>query len=210
MAIGLAQLFGITLPENFDRPYLARSLREFWQRWHMTLTSWLRDYLYIPLGGNRRRPLRAAANVLVTMVLGGLWHGANWTFLAWGLWHGVWLLIERGVEKVTNGRMPRLLGTVGMLVVVALGWVFFRANSISEAGRVLLGMMQFSGIAPHDLTTLAAVLGLFACLLLVEGFRLRERALRLHPAVLGLLAGALAAAVYFASAVGTEFIYWRF
>ncbi len=210
MAIGLAQLFGIKLPENFDRPYLAYSLREFWQRWHMTLTSWLRDYLYIPLGGNRRKPARAAANVLVTMVLGGLWHGANWTFLLWGFWHGAFLLVERGVRSLTKGRLPRLVDSAGMLVIVAVGWVFFRASSIGEAGRVLGSLFRFSAIAGRDIASLAAMLVLFACLLLVEGFRLRERVLKLHPAIVGLLAGGLAAVIYFASAVGTEFIYWRF
>jgi alginate O-acetyltransferase complex protein AlgI len=125
MAVGFGLLFGLTLPPNFAHPYGAHSLREFWRRWHITLSTWLRDYLYIPLGGNRRHP---EANRLITMTLGGLWHGAGWSFIVWGFLHGAWMSLEQRLPK-----LPRAVGVFVTFHVVALLWVPFRAPSLSAA-----------------------------------------------------------------------------
>jgi alginate O-acetyltransferase complex protein AlgI len=137
MALGLAYLLRIRLPTNFLRPYGATSLTQFWRRWHITLSLWLRDYLYIPLGGNRRGPWRQVLNLFITMVLGGLWHGANWTFVVWGALHGLGLSLSHMFGRVI--RLPRWLGVVLTFHFVTLAWVFFRAPDVATALRVLEG-----------------------------------------------------------------------
>lgn len=134
MAIGLGRMFGFEFPENFHYPYASRSLREFWRRWHMTLSSWFRDYLYIPLGGNRISPVRTAVNLWLVFFLCGLWHGAGWTFIAWGMLHGLYLVLER--TSLWRSIVPRLwrpLQHLYTLALVVLGWVFFRAESVPYA-----------------------------------------------------------------------------
>ncbi|MGB3455023.1 MAG: MBOAT family O-acyltransferase [Litorimonas sp.] len=133
MAIGLGRLFGFELPRNFEHPYSAASFREFWRRWHMTLSRWFRDYLYIPLGGSRAGEARTYRNLLIVFVLCGLWHGAAWTFLFWGLWHGAFLVAERVSEKGGFPRVPRAVGVAYTVLFVALGWVLFRADSLGHA-----------------------------------------------------------------------------
>jgi len=137
MALGLAYLLCIRLPTNFLRPYGAASLTQFWRRWHITLSFWLRDYLYIPLGGNRRGPTRQVVNLMITMVLGGLWHGANWTFVIWGALHGVGLSVSNLLGRIVS--MPRWLGIVITFHFVTVAWVFFRAADAATAFRVLQG-----------------------------------------------------------------------
>ncbi len=133
MAIGLSRMFGFRLLENFRWPYVSRSITEFWRRWHISLSSWFRDYLYIPLGGNRRGPARTYLNLLIVFFLCGLWHGASWSFLVWGLFHGAFLIIERaGLSKVLE-RAPAVLTRAYLLVTVMVGWVFFRIESIDAA-----------------------------------------------------------------------------
>lgn len=134
MAIGLGRAFGIELPRNFDSPYQAESPRDFWRRWHMTLSSWLRDYVYIPLGGNRHGNGRRFANLMITMTLGGLWHGASWTFAAWGVYHGV-LLALHGAAEGTWGVLPAAVRRTATFLLVTLGWVFFRASNFGRAGE---------------------------------------------------------------------------
>lgn len=128
MAIGLGLMFGFRFKENFQYPYGARSIKEFWHRWHISLSSWLKDYLYIPLGGNRKGRPRAVFNRLVVFICCGLWHGANWTFVVWGLWHGVFLLIEEYVPAIH--RLPRFIGHIYTMLVVTIGFVMFRADTI--------------------------------------------------------------------------------
>jgi len=146
IAIGLALLLGFKFPENFNAPYTAVSITDFWRRWHMTLSRWLRDYLYIPLGGNKGGRLLTYRNLMLTMLLGGLWHGAAWRFVVWGGLHGLWLAMERGVTEGRRARdlapLPdtiwwRALRRVGTFHLVCLAWVFFRADSLSGAFRVL-------------------------------------------------------------------------
>lgn len=133
MAIGLGHMLGFSFPPNFDRPYSARSVTEFWQRWHISLSSWFRDYLYIPLGGNRRGPLRTWFNLGLVFLLCGLWHGAAWTFVLWGIWHGAWLIVERMGVRGLLDRLPRVVAQAWTLALVMLGWVWFRANDLDAA-----------------------------------------------------------------------------
>ncbi len=152
IAIGLALLLGFRFPENFNAPYTAVSITDFWKRWHMTLSRWLRDYLYIPLGGNQRGRLFTYRNLLITMLLGGLWHGAAWRFMLWGGLHGLWLATERAVVEGRRARglapLPdtvgwRALKRLGTFHLVCFAWVFFRADSLNAAwsilGRVFTG-----------------------------------------------------------------------
>jgi alginate O-acetyltransferase complex protein AlgI len=138
IAIGVAQLFGYQLPANFNQPYLAQSITDFWRRWHMSLSAWLREYLYFPLGGNRRGAARTYLNLLIVMGLGGLWHGAEWKFAVWGLWHGGLLAVERllGVGEPSRGpiAVPRVVLT---FFLVTVGWLFFRLSSLSDVGLLL-------------------------------------------------------------------------
>lgn len=154
MAIGLSLMFNVQLPINFDSPYKATSIIEFWRRWHMTLSRFLRDYLYIPLGGSRNGAIRRYLNLMVTMLLGGLWHGAGWTFIIWGGLHGVYLIINhlwRNVKEYwgwgNGGAISNFAsGTLTFLAVV-VGWVFFRADSLSSALTLLYGMIGLNGIS---------------------------------------------------------------
>ena len=141
LALGSAALLGFHLPRNFDWPYRSGSLQEFWRRWHMTLSRWLRDYLYIPLGGSRHGPLRTYLALSATMLLGGLWHGAGFTFIIWGAWHGFGLAIHRFWSRERGLHLPSLMGWLLTFIFVLMGWVFFRANTLSDALTFLKGML---------------------------------------------------------------------
>jgi alginate O-acetyltransferase complex protein AlgI len=145
MAVGLGRMFGFEFPRNFQAPYLAESITDFWRRWHLSLSAFLRDYLYVPLGGNRLGLGRTCANLLLVMLLGGLWHGAQWTFVAWGLWHGVLLVAERclGGRSAYAG-LPRLLRVMLTFGLVMVGWVFFRAPTLTAAVDYLRALVQFA------------------------------------------------------------------
>jgi alginate O-acetyltransferase complex protein AlgI len=142
IAWGVAGLLGFALPENFRHPYVSESPSEFWRRWHISLSTWLRDYLYIPLGGNRLGRTRTYVNLLVTMLLGGLWHGAAWTFVAWGGFHGGWLAVHRAIVERRPGppRTPRWLRRLVTFHLVTFGWVLFRAGTFENVGYVLRGL----------------------------------------------------------------------
>ena len=147
MAIGLGLMMGFQFPQNFNSPYKALSITDFWRRWHMSLSTWLRDYLYIPLGGNRYGPWRTYVNLFLTMLLGGLWHGANWTFLVWGGYHGVLLAIERAAGK--RGLLwwaPAVVQRAWTFLLVLGGWVLFRCGSLAEAGALFAGLAGFHGV----------------------------------------------------------------
>jgi alginate O-acetyltransferase complex protein AlgI len=133
MAVGLGKMFGFTFIENFQFPYISQSIREFWRRWHISLSSWFRDYLYIPLGGNRVSEARNRMNLVIVFFLCGLWHGASWTFVAWGLYHGVFLVLERTRFGAALGKWPRPLRHAYAIFVVMMGWVLFRANTFGGA-----------------------------------------------------------------------------
>ncbi len=144
MAIGLGRMFGFRFPENFRWPYVADTVQEFWRRWHMSLSSWFRDYVYVPLGGNRVSPARTYANLVIVFFLCGLWHGASWNFVIWGLFHGAFLVVERLGLAAAVRRLWRPLRHVYLLLVVMVGWVFFRADTLPDA-LVFLGAMAGRG-----------------------------------------------------------------
>jgi len=146
MAIGVALLFNIKLPINFDSPYKATSIQDFWRRWHITLSRFLKDYIYIPLGGNRKGEVRTYTNLFTTFLLGGIWHGAGWTFVLWGALHGLALVIHRFWQKL-GLRMPTLLAWFITFNFINIAWVFFRATSFDDALKVLHGMFHFSDIS---------------------------------------------------------------
>jgi alginate O-acetyltransferase complex protein AlgI len=157
IALGLALLFGIRLPENFNFPYLSESLRDFWRRWHISLSAWLRDYLYISLGGNRNKPWHTYRNLFLTMLLGGLWHGAGWTFVIWGGLHGAALAVtrffERRREKAGVVRAPgiarRGLNLAATFIFVSIAWVFFRANDMGVIADIFKQIATLSWQAPN-------------------------------------------------------------
>jgi alginate O-acetyltransferase complex protein AlgI len=144
MAIGLAKMFGFEFQENFQHPYIAQSLSEFWRRWHISLSSWFRDYVYIPLGGNRAGPWRTVRNLLVVFVLCGLWHGANWTFVVWGLFHGAVLILERLWLGEVLKKLWLPMRWSYMMLVVLVSWVFFRAENLPLAVQYLKAMTRFA------------------------------------------------------------------
>lgn len=146
MAVGLGLMVGFVFPKNFDDPYISASITEFWRRWHMSLSTWLRVYLYVPLGGNRLGRRRTYVNLMLTMLLGGFWHGANWTFVIWGLWHGGLLALERfWRERHPEPTLPRPVAVAWTLLLVMIGWVFFRAHSVGAAFDILAAMAGLSG-----------------------------------------------------------------
>lgn len=169
MAIGISMLFGVRLPINFNSPYKASNIIDFWRRWHMTLSQFLRDYLYIPLGGNRNGKIMRHVNLMITMLLGGLWHGANWTFVVWGGLHGIYLVVNHVWQSVVAGRVPtqgipartyKLVATLLTFLCVVVAWIFFRAESFASAMLLLKGCFGYGGISlPSKLGTFADSLG---------------------------------------------------
>jgi len=148
MAIGLARMFNIRFPANFHSPYKAVNIADFWRRWHMTLSRFLRDYLYIPMGGNRRGPARQVTNLFLTMLLGGLWHGAGWTFVIWGALHGIFLAVQRlwsGFSASRGFTLPRWLGWLITMLCVMAAWVYFRAPDVTTAHSVLASLVGGHG-----------------------------------------------------------------
>src|SRR5438132_8760934 len=167
MAIGAGLLFGIRLPVNFASPYRAESIIDFWHRWHITLSRFLRDYLYVPLGGNRKGRARRYVNLLITMVLGGFWHGAGWTFVVWGSLHGCYLVVNhlwRGVRGHSAGGVAsssplgRRLGQAITFVAVVVAWVFFRSENVGSAVQMLLAMAGNNGaVRPESVDSATAL-----------------------------------------------------
>jgi D-alanyl-lipoteichoic acid acyltransferase DltB (MBOAT superfamily) len=154
MTLGLGRLFGIRLPMNFNSPYKATNIVDFWRRWHMTLSRFLRDYLYIPLGGNRKGPQRRYVNLMITRVLGGLWHGAGWNFAIWGALHGLYLLVHHAwrawrqeKEPILSASLGRWIGRLVTFYSVLVAWVFFRAESLDAALKILSAMAACDGFS---------------------------------------------------------------
>lgn len=150
IARGAAKVMGFSLMENFHRPYLSLSVKEFWKRWHISLSSWFMDYVYIPLGGNRVKYARHLTNLFITFLLSGIWHGANWTFVLWGAWHGVFIIAYNILRRL--GKMPKLenwwskaISIVVVFSIAAFGWIFFRANSVQDAFFIIGRMFSFGG-----------------------------------------------------------------
>lgn len=168
MAIGLAAMMGIHFDENFQRPYQSHSIREFWRRWHISLSSWLRDYLYIPLGGSRVKKWITYRNLVIVFALCGLWHGAAFTFLIWGLWHGALLILERGRIGMFIEKMPVWMQRIYCFLAVMTGWVFFRAENIDHAFSYFGIMFSFGNLPAHGTFTI----GILNILALIAGLAL--------------------------------------
>lgn len=155
MAIGIGRMLGFHFNENFNLPYISQSIQEFWRRWHISLSSWFRDYVYIPLGGNRKGKIRTYINLAVVFLLTGFWHGAAWQFIIWGIYHGFFIIIERlGVKKVLD-KIPAFFRHLYTMLIVIIGWVFFRADNLTLAGRYLRNMfaMNFTDFKNHQVVT---------------------------------------------------------
>jgi alginate O-acetyltransferase complex protein AlgI len=225
VAIGSAALFGYELPENFDAPYLAVNLQDFWHRWHISLSSWLRDYLYKPLGGSRRGAFNTYRNLMITMVLGGLWHGASWTFVVWGALHGAALAVTRMVQRTrkagnADGRrrgIVTVLTTVATFHFVCFAWIFFRAPTLAHATLALSRIAQITTarlalehVTPRVLVVLAIAA---ASHLAPRAWELRARELfvRTPALVQGVVLAALALGLHAAAGAKAEpFVYGQF
>ena len=225
MAIGLGRMIGFRFKENFNRPYIAASLTEFWTRWHISLSTWLRDYLYIPLGGNRKGPRRALINLVLVFLLSGLWHGAAWTFVLWGAFHGTFVMLER-VLGSQRERLPRVAQHVMTLALVLVGWVLFRATSASQAFHIIAAMFGHapggsSLPLPPDavlfprFAIFAFVLGIAICLVpIVAKYRdlskIRVPAFALVAARAGFIVLFIASAMHLTNMRITPLIYFKF
>ncbi|QGM99134.1 MBOAT family O-acyltransferase [Methylocystis parvus] len=163
MAIGLARMFGFRLLENFNMPYIATSITEFWRRWHMSLTSWIREYLYFPLGGNRVGEARTYFNLWICFLASGVWHGAAWTYIFWGAYNGVFLVLDRLFLLERLNRLPAWAANIATMFIVMIGWTLFRANSLDQAGALLFRMAQpwaqagVAAAAPSEYVVMAAI-----------------------------------------------------
>lgn len=167
MAVGLGVLFGFRLPRNFRRPYASVSMTEFWRRWHISLSTWFRDYLYIPLGGSRRGGWRTARNLVVVFLLCGLWHGPSWTFVLWGAWHGAFLVVERLLRRFQPP--PRVLGWCYAFAATTVGWVLFRSADLGHAADIWRGMAGLNGNDTYSRATATAIAPIHSWLIPLAG-----------------------------------------
>ncbi len=212
MALGMSRFLGYRLPMNFRQPMFAASLQEFWRRWHITLSRWLRDYLYIPLGGSRGPRWRTAVNLLATMLLGGLWHGAGWTFVIWGAIHGSGLVAERILGTSSTRGVPRLAWFAVTQLWVTLAWIFFRAPDLTHAAEFLRAMADFSGegAALHAPIQLAALFGLVALLHQAVEIGIVRLPRRRLPVAIGIATALYGVADLVVFAPAKVFIYFKF
>jgi alginate O-acetyltransferase complex protein AlgI len=212
MAIGLGYLFGLRIPVNFNSPYKALDPSDFWRRWHISLSSCLRDYLYIPLGGNREGEAKAYRNLMITMLIGGLWHGANWTFVFWGAYHGALLAAYRRFAT-TWDPLPRPFRQVAMFFLVLIGWVFFRSTDFSMASTLLSHMFTVSSGTMADRVTLLIPLTLVAAWWSMWGPNAQElhENWKLTPRRAIVMAAALGACIaVMAGGSESPFLYFQF
>ena len=221
MAIGLGRMFGFTFLENFNLPYISKSIREFWQRWHISLSNWFKDYLYIPLGGNRISEARTYFNLFVVFLLCGLWHGANWTFIVFGIWHGLFMIFERMKFGKILEKIWSPVRVLYSLLVISIGWVFFRSASISKAFLYLKSMFTFSY---GNLSLFQTTLNNFTIFMIIAGIlisaglfqKISEKLNKKNPktfAVSELVFYTALAVLAFASMSGSTyspFIYFKF
>jgi len=222
IAIGVARMLGYDLMENFRLPYFSKSITEFWQRWHISLSTWLRDYLYIPLGGNRHGAWNTYRNLMLTMLLGGLWHGASWNFVIWGGLNGGALAVERALRtggKTTSGGgwLKRLLGVMYVFTFICITWVFFRSQTIEQACTILGRMLTLSGeLQIQDRSVLANILIVLPLLLSFEF--LLQRRMDVHQRFaqgpllmqLGVSVAIVLLIALFGVSAGSQFIYFQF
>ncbi len=214
IAIGVARTLGFRFPRNFNHPYTAFTVQDFWRRWHMTLSRWLRDYLYISLGGNRKGRYRTMANLMITMLLGGLWHGASWNFVVWGGLHGTYLAIERLLGRWLNFRLPPALHWFITFQLVCFAWIFFRADSFSSSQLIISKIAHLgaepllAGVETYQVVLLALLLGAHWA---GARLRLRERFYTAKPLTWGLIAAILLTTLLiWAPSESAPFIYFQF
>jgi len=228
MAIGLAKMFGFDLLENFNFPYISKSIQEFWRRWHISLSSWFRDYLYIPLGGNRIGVLRTYINLFIVFFVTGLWHGSSWNFVVWGLVHGFFIIIERVGFKNTLAKMPSLISTSYTLFIAMMAWVLFRAEDFTFASEYYKILFGFSGSQNTDIglalsinsefimSLIIAIFGAFGGFMMIKrvslkligpGLILKAKPLVYSTFVVFIM---LLVTTYLANSTYNPFIYFRF
>ncbi|MFC3193078.1 MBOAT family O-acyltransferase [Marinicella sediminis] len=221
-AIGIALTLGFSLPSNFNYPYAAIGFSDFWRRWHISLSTWLRDYLYIPLGGNRQGPVRTNINLMLTMLLGGLWHGASWTFVVWGGLHGIYLAMERkcknawGQADWVKKRLVQLLLGLLTYLLINITWVFFRAQSFPQAFGLIKSMFGMNGDGKPVLATIYIIeVSVVTLVMLWVHWRMRNTSLETVVArtpwpLLGLIWGTMLFLIIITQGSGDAFIYFQF
>ncbi len=218
-AIGIALMLGFVLPDNFKYPYAAIGFSDLWQRWHISLSSWLRDYLYVPLGGNRKGVGRTYVNLMLTMLLGGLWHGAGWTFILWGALHGFYLVVERLLKQVVSIKVNAWNGIIfalGTYTLVNITWVFFRAREFKTAINMISAMflIEMDGekvLQWGEVIKVFIVIGLmFLCHWLMRNTSVKEVSMKTPKWILGLMWGVMLILLAIAQGSGEQFIYFQF
>ncbi len=218
-AIGIALMLGIVLPDNFKYPYASLGFSDLWRRWHITLSSWLRDYLYIPLGGNRHGILRMYVALMLTMLLGGLWHGAAWTFIAWGGLHGTYLILERLQRQYLPFKITKYNGIFLAFITfscVNITWTFFRAREFESAWNMIKSMfyMQTNGekiLDTFTITKVTVIIGvLFLCHWFMRNTSLKEVSLKISPYALGIIWAIMFFLIVVSQGSGEQFIYFQF
>ena len=223
MAIGLGRMLGFKFPENFNNPYTSQSITEFWRRWHMTLGNWMRNYLYIPLGGNKTSKKRMYINLWLVFLASGFWHGAAWTFIIWGIYHGLFLVIERaGFSKILL-RIGKIPATLITFLIVCIGWVFFRANTLKQACLFIAKLFSFKFLLPDSFISkefmfyflLAILFSFFTSFKIGES--IQQKTYYANYTILGYLSGAVITCLLFTISVAAitstgfnPFIYFRF
>ncbi|MEO7463070.1 MAG: MBOAT family O-acyltransferase [Ferruginibacter sp.] len=218
-AIGISLMLGITLPDNFRYPYGSIGFSDFWRRWHMTLSTWLRDYLYIPLGGNKHGVVRMYSALMITMLLGGLWHGAAWTFVAWGALHGLYLVIERMLKSKIQIKINAYNGILLALLtytLVNITWVFFRAREFSAAKNMLYSMLSMHNggekiLQSFDILKVFVLTSLlFICHWMMRNTSLKAVSEKISPWVLGIVWAVMFFLIVISQGSGEQFIYFQF
>lgn len=223
MAIGIGRIMGFHFPQNFNYPYTSQSITEFWRRWHMSLSSWFRDYLYIPLGGNRHGARRTYLNLVIVFFLCGLWHGAAWTFIVWGLFHGALLALERAGLSAMLNKCPSPLRRIYLLLMIVIGWVIFRSENLAQAKTFILTMLIPTHTATDNIyelvnheTALFAVIGVVLAVPVFDPIKRRILAGANREPIVTLLAlsGSVALSllctIYVMAGTYNPFIYFRF
>ena len=223
MAVGIARLFGVCSMENFKSPYLSANIKEFWERWHRSLSGWLRDYVYIPLGGSRKGKLRTYFNLMITFLISGIWHGANLTFLVWGALHGIYQVVYRFYKKHCKWEMPKIIGVALTFAFVSLAWIFFRADSVYDAFYMIryMGYNLSPLLAYHKMGMVRQdfylIIGSVSFLFLVDFLSLRMDVIKAVDRLKAplrwagyLLLAALILAFHLHNGTSQQFIYFQF
>lgn len=218
-AIGIALMLGIVLPDNFKYPYASIGFSDFWRRWHITLSSWLRDYIYIPLGGNQHGITRMYAALIITMLLGGLWHGAAWTFVIWGALHGLYLIVERLLRSKIHIKINAINGIFLALltyIMVNFTWVFFRAREFATAKNMIISMLFINGegekiVETFDVIKVFLLISLlFMCHWMMRNTSMKEVSLKVNPWITGVFWAFMVFLIVISQGSGEQFIYFQF